>query len=98
MPIVSKAGQADQATVLESIPNIGPALARDLRSIGIAKPYQLLGKDPFALYQSLNRATQKRHDPCVLDTFMAAVDFINGAPAKPWWHFTTQRKAQYPNL
>jgi hypothetical protein len=47
------------------------------------------------LYQKLNAATGTRHDPCVLDTFMAAVDFMNGAAAAPWWNYTAQRKALY---
>ena len=98
MKTTIKAAHADETTVLESIPNIGPALARDLRSIGIAEPNQLRGKDPFALYQALNHTTQKRHDPCVLDTFVAAVDFMNGSSAMQWWHYTPQRKAQYPDL
>ena len=95
---ILKADHADRATALESIPNIGPALARDLRTIGIASPDQLRGRDAFALYQSLNRATQARHDPCVLDTFMAAVDFMDGAAALPWWHYTPRRKAKFPDL
>lgn len=94
----AKAAHADQATRLESLPNIGPALASDLRLIGIDTPAGLLGRDAFALYRSLNHATRMRHDPCVLDTFMAAVDFMNGAPARPWWHYTAQRKAVYPGV
>jgi hypothetical protein len=43
------------------------------------------------LYQKLNAATGTRNDPCVLDTFMAAVDFMNGAAAAPWWAYTAQR-------
>jgi hypothetical protein len=31
----------------------------------------------------------------VLDTFMAAVDFMNGVAAAPWWAYTAQRKALY---
>ena len=30
-------------------------------------------------------ATGKRQDPCVLDTFMAATDFMRGAEPAPWW-------------
>ena len=37
-------------------------------------------------------AQGRLHDPCVLDTFMAAHDFMNGGFAQPWWHFTEQRK------
>ena len=36
-----------------------------------------------------------RQDPCVLDTFMAATDFMRGAQPTPWWHYTAQRKQTY---
>jgi DNA transformation protein len=29
----------------------------------------------------------------VLDTFLAAKDFMNGGTSQPWWHFTPLRKA-----
>ena len=93
-----KAAHASAARRLEDIPNIGPALARDLRSVGIAAPAALKRRSPFKLYQDLNLVTAKRHDPCVLDTFMAAVDFMNGNPPAPWWHFTPKRKQLHPNL
>lgn len=93
-----KADSAESATELTSLPNIGPALSRDLRSVGIDTPRQLRGQDAFALYQSLNRIKAKRQDPCVLDTFIAAVDFMNGAAARPWWHYTAERKAEHPDL
>jgi hypothetical protein len=31
----------------------------------------------------------------VLDTFMAATDFMRGAAPSPWWHYTARRKAVY---
>ncbi len=88
------AGPAD-CRRLEQLPNIGPALAADLRLIGIHTPAELRGKDPFVLYQKLCAATGQRQDPCVLDTFMAATDFMRGAPAAPWWRYTAQRKALF---
>jgi hypothetical protein len=80
---------------LEQLPNIGPTLAANLRLIGIREPADLRGKDAFVLYQRLCAATGQRQDPCVLDTFMAAVDFMRGAPAAPWWSYTAQRKALF---
>jgi predicted flap endonuclease-1-like 5' DNA nuclease len=77
---------------LEDLPNVGPAVAADLRAIGIARPAELAGRDPYALYEALNRRTGVRHDPCLLDTFIAAVRFVEGAPAKPWWAYTAERK------
>jgi hypothetical protein len=90
-----KARSAGECLRLEQLPNIGPALAADLRRIGIQHPAELRGQDAWSLYQRLCRVTGQRHDPCVLDTFMAATDFMAGAPAAPWWAYTPQRKAQF---
>lgn len=90
-----KASTAEECERLEQLPNIGPALAADLRLIGIRTPAELRSKDPFVLYQKLCAATGQRQDPCVLDTFMAATDFMRGAPAAPWWTYTAQRKALF---
>lgn len=90
-----KARHAGECHTLEQLPNIGPSLAASLRLIGIRTPRELQGRDAFVLYQKLAAATGTRQDPCVLDTFMAAVDFMNGAAAAPWWRYTPQRKALY---
>ena len=87
-----KAASPAECLRLEQLPNVGPALAADLRSIGIERPADLLGQDAFALYRRLCAQTGQRHDPCVLDTFMAAVNFMNGGRARPWWDFTATRK------
>ena len=78
---------------LTDIPNVGPATARDLRRLGIEDPEQLHGRDPFQLYDRLCSLTGRRHDPCVIDVFISAVRFIEGAPARPWWEYTPERKA-----
>ena len=90
-----KAASAAECEALEQLPNIGPAIAADLRLIGIARPQDLREKDAYALYRQLCAVTGQRHDPCVLDTFMAATDFMRGAPAAPWWRYTAQRKALF---
>lgn len=94
----TKASCASECRQLVQIPNIGPAMAADFRSLGINSPQDLTGCDPLALYQQLCRSTGQRHDPCVLDTFMAAIDFMNGAAARDWWSYTAQRKKQYPDI
>jgi hypothetical protein len=91
----TKARHAADCETLEQLPNIGPALAADLRSIGVVHPRELAARDAFVLYQALCAKSGKRQDPCVLDTFMAATDFMRGAPAAPWWRYTPQRKAVY---
>lgn len=77
---------------LEDLPSIGKSVAADLRRIGVRTPRDLKGRDPYQLYEKLNRLTGTRHDPCVLDTFIGAVRYAEGAPARPWWHFTGERK------
>jgi hypothetical protein len=79
---------------LEQIPNIGPAIAADLRQLGITSPGDLLGRDPYAIYDDLCRITGQRHDPCLLDTFIAAVRYMAGEPKKPWWKYTAERKRE----
>ena len=90
-----KATHARLATVLEAIPNVGASIARDLRSIGIKQPRDLIGRDPHSLYQALCNRTRTRQDPCVLDTFISAVRFMEGAPARPWWSYTAERKKKF---
>ena len=90
-----KARHADECEVLEQLPNIGPSIAADLRRLGIGHPRELCGRDPLELYHELGRLAGKRQDPCVLDTFIAAVDFMRGAEPRPWWSYTAGRKARY---
>ncbi len=77
---------------LEDLPNVGKAIADRLRLIGIHHPQELRGQNPLKLYEDLCRASQTKQDPCVLDTFMSVVHFIEGGEALPWWAFTKQRK------
>jgi Pathogenicity locus len=77
---------------LEDIPNVGKAIAADLRLVGIETPFELEGKDPYDLYDRVNGATGQRQDPCLLDTFIAAVRYVEGGPKLPWWAFTAERK------
>jgi hypothetical protein len=93
-----KARSAAECDRLEQLPNIGPSLAADLRRLGIGHPRELAGRDAFSLYQGLCAATGRRHDPCVLDAFIAAVDFMRGAQARPWWTYTAWRKATFGAL
>ncbi|UOZ09550.1 helix-hairpin-helix domain-containing protein [Amycolatopsis sp. WQ 127309] len=77
---------------LLKLANIGPAMVRDLSRLGITEPAQLAGRDPVELYERLCATDGRRHDPCVLDTFMSAVDQADGAPPRPWWTYTPERK------
>lgn len=82
----------------EQIVNVGPAVARDLRLLGFDKPRELIGQDPAELYVRLCKLTSVRQDPCVLDVFMAIVDFMNGNAPRAWWKYTEDRKAKYEDI
>lgn len=82
----------ESTRTLTDLPNVGPAIAKLLKSIGIQKPSQLEGCDPFELYERIYHLTGKWEDPCVLDTFMSIVRFIDGEEAQVWWAFTAERK------
>ncbi|MDB4991890.1 MAG: hypothetical protein JWL75_135 [Parcubacteria group bacterium] len=93
-----KAKKAADVQKFIDIPNIGPRMADDFQKLGLKAPHDLAGKDPFTLYQKMCRVSGARQDPCVLDTYMAAIDFMNGAKPKMWWTYTLLRKKQYPKL
>ena len=81
-----------KVTQLEELPNIGKAIAKDLRSIGIDHPKKLAGKDPFELYNQLCQMSGMRHDLCVIDVFISVIHFMEGGDPLPWWSFTEMRK------
>lgn len=82
----------DRLARLEDLPNIGPAMIRDLNLLGIQTPTDLIGHDAYALYEELSLRTGTRQDPCVLDVFLSVVRFMDGGDAQPWWGFTKERK------
>jgi len=81
-------------THLTDLPNIGKAIDGDLHSIGIQHPQDLIGKDAYQLHDELCRVIGKKHDPCVIDVFLAVIDFMEGGDPAPWWKFTDERKRQ----
>lgn len=87
-----KASTAADVRRFTDIPNIGPAMAKDFHILGLSQPSDLAWHDPYALYDELCERTGVRQDPCVLDTFIAAVHFMRGSPPLPWWHYTAERK------
>jgi len=83
---------------LTDLPNIGPAMAGHLESIGIKTLKDLEGRDPWELYDALWECTKARPDPCVLDTFMSLVDYLSGGAPRPWWAYTEERKKRYGRM
>lgn len=82
-----------QVKELLAIPNVGKATVEDLHLLGLHSPDALIGQDPYRMHQRLEAITGKRHDPCVIDVFIAAVRYMEGHDAKSWWNYTAERKA-----
>ena len=74
------------------IPNVGVAIEKDFFALGMCKPIELIGKDPYQMYSDLCRITQKKQDPCLIDVFISAVRYMEGKKKKKWWEFTEERK------
>jgi len=79
-------------TQLEDLPNIGKAIAADLRRIGILRPDQLAKRKPIAIFHELSTVMGHRHDPCVLYTLLSVKHFLESGEALPWWNFTAEGK------
>ena len=75
---------------LEGLPGIGPAIAQDLRRLGIARPADLLALEAEELFARLV-ALDGPTDRCVLYTFRCARYFVATSDADlvgerlRWW-------------
>ena len=75
---------------LESIPGIGSSMADDLRSLGLDKVSDLIGKDPAVLYNTFETRAGMHIDRCVLYAYRCAVYYAEGGrePEKlKWWNW-----------
>jgi Pathogenicity locus len=86
---------------LAELISIGPAMLRDFQRLGIRSVAQLARQNPQRMYARLNRATGERQDPCVLDTFCAAVAQARNprlaAEKCLWWYWSRKRKNEGRN-
>jgi pathogenicity locus Cdd1 protein len=81
---------------LADLISVGPAMLRDFDMLGIHSVAQLARQEPRRMYERLNQKTGQRQDPCVLDTFCAAVAQARNPrlPAEQcqWWYWSKKRK------
>ena len=77
---------------LADLRNIGKAMLLDFEMLGISSVQHLAKQDPDELYTRLCVTTAVRHDPCVYDTFAAAIHQAKTGEALNWWAFTPLRK------
>jgi hypothetical protein len=80
---------------LESIPGIGPSMARDLMDLGIHEVHDLRKRDPQEMYEVLSDLRGVKMDRCVLYVFRCAVYFAEDSRHDPellkWWNWTDDR-------
>lgn len=76
--------------------SIGPAMLRDFELLGIRSVAQLAKQNPQRMYEKMGHLTGQRQDPCVLDTFCAAVaqakNPLLAAEKCQWWWWSRKRK------
>jgi hypothetical protein len=82
----------------QDLVSVGPAIERDFEMMGIRSVAQLAKQNPKKMYGKLCKLTGQRQDPCVLDTFEAAVaqavDPRLPAEKCRWWYWSKIRKAR----
>jgi nucleotidyltransferase/DNA polymerase involved in DNA repair len=76
---------------LQKLPNVGPATAGDLVSLGIKKVEDLKGKDPEKLYLKLEKLARAHVDRCMLYVMRSLVYMAETGERNPkkvaWWLF-----------
>jgi hypothetical protein len=91
---MSKAHKNATPEGLASLRNIGKAMLADIRLLGIDSVAQLAEQEADDLYVRLCVLTGTRQDPCVHDTFAAAIHQARTGEARDWWTFSPARKAR----
>ena len=84
-----------EVKTLTDLPNVGPAIAGQLATIGICTPAELRGREPLELFEALCARSGRRLDPCLLDVLLSIADFIDGGDPRCWWAYTDMRKQRY---
>jgi Pathogenicity locus len=77
------------ADELQTIPGIGPSMAKDLRDLGYFSVGELAGQDPELMFKRLQLIHGTKIDRCVLYVFRCAVYFATEKEHDPellkWW-------------
>jgi predicted RecB family nuclease len=87
---------SEEQRQLGDLISVGPAMVRDFQMLGIRSVAELAQRNPQRMYEKLGRILGQRQDPCVLDTFCAAVAQARN-PRLPvaqcqWWWWSRKRK------
>lgn len=76
---------------LETIPGVGPSIAKDLRDLGFQTVRDLARRDPEQLYRRLCELRAVAVDRCVLYVFRCATYYASHSVHDPellkWWNW-----------
>ena len=82
---------------LQSIPGIGPRIARDLKDLGFCHVEDLRNQDPENMYKDLCEIRGTHIDRCILYVFRCAVYFANNERHEPkllkWWSWKDKKRS-----
>ena len=88
---VTMAGQGDPLKEFQTIPGVGPSLARDIVDLGLSSVAELKGRSPEKMYRELCVLRGQHVDRCVLYVFRCAVYYASSTVHKPellkWWNW-----------
>jgi hypothetical protein len=80
---------------LTTLPGVGPAIAADLRHLGIHSIRELAESNPEQLFQRLQKITGHEQEPCLLYTFRCATYAARTLEPQPdllkWWNWKDRR-------
>jgi hypothetical protein len=80
---------------LQTIPGVGPSIARDLADLGYMSVSGLRGEDPELMYQRLCKLRGNHIDRCVLYVFRCAVYFADNTTYNSellkWWNWKDRK-------
>lgn len=82
----------------QTIPGVGPSLARDFVALGFSSVSELKGRDPEEMYREIRALRGQHVDRCVLYVFRCAVYYASKKVHKPellkWWNWKDSERTQ----
>jgi Pathogenicity locus len=83
--------KAGSRSDLQTIPGVGPSIARDLADIGFRRVSDLRRKNPEAMYEAVCALRGEHQDRCLLYVFRCAVYYASPGKHDPqklkWWNW-----------
>lgn len=93
---MAKVKNSSASEEIQSIPGVGPSLAKSLADIGYYRVSQLRGSDPEQMYRKLCTLRGEHIDRCVLYVFRCAVYYASNSAHDPellkWWNWKDGKK------